>query len=116
MTRVLAWLSIAGGEKGFMKNLLGCEMQFFTVRGMWRSLIIRVAIAALGWPAGVALAFAIYSPQGSSDDLLPFEVVLDATTSNIYGMTCSGGDVGPCPASHATCIRPQVLGLVRSPL
>jgi len=45
----LLWLSIAGGEEGFMKSLLGCEMQFFAVR--WRSLIIGLAIAALGWPA-----------------------------------------------------------------
>jgi hypothetical protein len=46
-----------------MKNLLGCEMRFFALRGMWRSLIIGLAIAAFGWPA--AQAFSIYNPQRS---------------------------------------------------
>lgn len=93
-----------------MKSLLGCELQFFAIRGMWRSLIMGLAIAALGWPAGAAQAFAIYNLQRSSDDLLPFEVVLDGTTSN------SGGGARSYSASQATCVRPQVLGLVRSPL
>lgn len=39
-----------------MKNLLGCEIQIFAVRPMWRSLIIRLAVAALGWAAEVAQA------------------------------------------------------------
>jgi hypothetical protein len=54
----LLWLPIAGGEEGFMKNLLRCEKQFFAVRGMRRSLIIWLAFAALGRPAGAAQALA----------------------------------------------------------
>jgi hypothetical protein len=38
-----------------MKNQLGCEMEFFAVRGMWCSVIIGLAIAALR-PAGAAQA------------------------------------------------------------
>src|SRR5712671_7607901 len=84
-----------------MERLPGCGMQIFAVRGLWRGLIGALAIAVLGWPAGAAAqAFqTLYSFQGAPDGLLPFGIVVDPTTGNIYGTTRSGGNTAPCPAN-----------------
>ncbi len=46
-------LAIAAARRGFMKNLLGCEMEFLAVRASWRGLIGALEIAAPGRLAGL---------------------------------------------------------------
>jgi len=99
-----------------MKNLLGCEIQIFAVRPMWRSLIIR--LARLQRSAGPRRSLRPCDMRSTRllCDLLLFEVVLDATPRNYLCMTRSGVECGS--TLHRTRLggRPQVLGLVRSPL
>src|SRR5258708_16628435 len=84
-----------------MEKIRHHVLQFFAVRGLWRCLIGALAIGALGWPAcAAAQAFqTIYSFQGAPDGMLPFGIVVDTATGNIYGTTRSGGNTAPCPAN-----------------
>jgi len=80
MTRALAVALDSGRREGVHEKPVGMsDAVFLRPRHVaWRDY----RAGHCGAQAGGCPGLAIHRPQGSSDDLLPFEVVLDATPSN----------------------------------